>query len=459
MTFLEMSGPDFVQYVKSAIEKCDKIQKTNSCFTEILKEKAIAQAIIIEEKIKEGTQGPLAGLLVTVKDNICMKDTESCACSDILRGFKPTEDATVIKLLKEQDAIIIARTTMDEFGFGSWNTNPGSSFPVPKNPHDEKRVTGGSSGGAAVATAMLDFPHVALAESTGGSIENPASLCGVVGFCPTYGLFSRQGLIPYANSLDKIGLMAKSAKEIDAVLRVLAKQDPTDATSVYPDFKNASEKPKIGILSSGAEPEIIKALDVLSEKLKAKGHIVKNTDLPLTSEFGVPTYYILATCEASTNLASFCGLRYGVEGRHEEKSLKDYFTGVRSKSFGNEAKRRIVLGTFARMHGYRDAYYIKATKVRTKIIEEYEKAFEEFDILLTPTLTTIAPTLEEVEKLSPLETYKMDQLTVGPNLAGVPHVSVPLGKSKGMPFGVMAISNHLHEKELIRFISMMEGPK
>ena len=443
-----------IRETKKVLEECKQIQEEYSYFTAICEEEALLQA--------ETANGPLRGLFVSVKDCLCVKGVESAAGSRILKGYQPLFDATVIKRLKDAGAIIIGKTAQDEFGFGSFNTNVGLNVPIPKNPLDRERVTGGSSGGGAGLTRKASFNHVAITESTGGSIESPAAFCGVVGFCPTYGRVSRYGLISYADSLDKIGIMSKTVSEIKPVLEIISGYDEKDATSLKEkvDFTAKTGKFKIGIikesLTKGVDAEIKKKVQWRINKLKDNGHTVEEVSLPITFAYGIPAYYIISTSEASSNLARFCGLRYGQESNLKNKTFNVYFAEIRSQHFNEESKRRIILGTFARMAGYRDAYYIKATKVRTKIIQEYKQLFQKYDVLISPTMPVVAPKFSEVKKMTPLENYLMDILTVGPNLAGIPHASIPIGKVNNLPVGLMANTDHLQEGKLLEFLQIIE---
>jgi len=431
--------------IRNVINECKQLNKEYNYFN------------IIQE-VKPLKKGELDGLLISVKDLICVKDVETTASSDILRGYKPVFDATVVKKVREQGATIIGKTVCDTFGFGSFNTNVGNSFKIPKNPVDPSRVTGGSSGGGAGVTKSLGEKHAALVTSTGGSIECPASFCGVIGFCPTYGLISRNGLIDYANSLDKIGIMSTKVNIVKKVFDVIKGHDSKDNTSIKQKPKLFKEKKlKIGLIKEslkGMDDQVKKQFNNAVEKLKSK-YDVEEVSLDFTFRYGIPTYYILATSEASTNLAKLSGMRYGVEETVEEKSFNEYFTQVRSKNFNEETKRRIMLGTFARMSGYRDAYYLKATKVRTLIIKEYKKLFKKYDVLISPTMPVIAPKFEEVKKMTPLQNYMMDILTVGPNIAGIPHASIPVQK-EGLPVGLMAMCDHLEENKLFYFLKLVE---
>lgn len=455
---------DLIKLAKIVETKIKKINKEYHYFN-IISSNIIEQAKKVQEKINNNSQGKLAGLFVSIKDNLWTKDLESTASSQILKGFEPLEDSEVVKQLKEQDAIIIGKTSMDAFGFGSFNINVGKCYEIPLNPLDNTRVTGGSSGGSAGITAMADFAHISIAESTGGSIECPASFCGVIGFCPTYGKVSRYGLISYANSLDKIGIMSKEVKDLKPVLDIISTKDPKDATSLDDDFKeNKNKKYKVGIIKEFSNNDLHKdvknAFDNIVSKLKENKNIeIDEISLPIVSKYALPSYYLISMSEASTNLACFSGLRYGKESIKNNKSFTQYFKEIRSENFNQESKRRIMLGTFARMSGYRDAYYIKATKVRTKIIQEYKELFKEYDVLISPTMPVIAPKIEEAKNLSAIENYMMDNITVGPNLAGVPHATIPIETKNNQSIGLMAITNHLEEYKLIDFLKIIEDLK
>ena len=414
---------------------------------------------IIDNPEKEG-KGKLDNIYFSIKDCICVKDVDSTASSAILKGYKPVYDATVVKKIKENGGIIIGKTVQDEFGFGGFSINVGKGFDIPLNPFDKKHSCGGSSGGAAGLTQKATFRHVAIAESTGGSIVDPACFCGVIGLCPTYGRISRYGVMDYGSSLDKIGVMAKNMEDIALSMEVLSGQDTQDSTSLnekVPNFQSFLKKDikgiKIGIiketLAEGCDKKVKEVIEKQIESLKKKGAKIEFVSLPFTQKYSLPTYYILALCEASTNLARYCGMRYGAEEKLEG-NFNEYFSKVRSEFFGDEAKRRIILGTFARMSGYRDAYYIKAAKVRTKIIKEYKELFKKYDLLLSPTMPIVAPKILDIEKLTPLQNYMMDIMTAGPNLAGLPHISVPAGFIDNLPVGLMLIADHLEEGKLIQ---------
>ena len=407
------------------------------------------------EELASEHEGRLSGYTVSAKDNICVNRMQSTAGSKVLEGYIPPFDATVIAKCRAEGATILGKTTQDEFGFGTFNVN--TPFNKPLNPHDPERSTGGSSGGAACLTALADFPHLALSESTGGSISCPASWCGVVGVTPTYGRVSRWGLIDYANSLDKIGVMAKSVEEAALLLEVVGGADDYDSTvhrEPVPKYTELDhvEGLKIGVpkeyFGEGIEAEVDKTIWATLKKLESSGAAIIEVSLPHT-KYSLSSYYIIAVAEASTNLAKFSGLRYGLQ-RPIEGNFNQYFSKVRTEGLGEEAKRRVILGTFTRMAGYRDAYYLKALKVRTKIIEDFKKAFASVDVLAASTMPVVAPRFDEIEKLEPIQHYMMDVLTAAPNLAGVPMVSVPCGKAHGMPVGLHLMADHLEEHKLLK---------
>ena len=416
------------------------------------------------KKMEAENEGPLSDIPFVVKDAICTENVTTSAGSKILEDYRPVFDATVVERLKESGATFYGKTHQDEFGFGTFSTN--NAFTTPKNPHDEERVVGGSSGGAGAIVAAMDQPVISLGESTGGSITNPAAYNGVVGITPTYGRVSRYGLVDYANSLDKIGVLAKTVFGAAKGLEVIAGEDENDQTTSsrevpkYADNLETSEGklavPKQYLELDGVEDGVMENFKASIDELEEKGFEVEEVDMPLLSaDVAVPAYYVLAMSEASTNLAKMSGMRYGLEKDPEEfDDFNEYFSEVRSEGFGEEAKRRILLGTYTRQAGYRDEYYIKAAKVRTKIINQYQKVFEEFDAVISPSMPNIAPRIEEAEEMSPEEIYAMDTLTVGPNLAGMPMISVPNGESEGMPTGLHIVGDHFDEQEILNIASV-----
>ncbi|MFO7794014.1 MAG: amidase family protein [Candidatus Nanohaloarchaea archaeon] len=452
--------------VKDFLQNREKY--SNKEFLEELKEKN--QGLNFMREIEEGeeNEGELESIPFLVKDAICTEGTVTSAGSKMLEDYRPVFDATVVERLKESGGQFFGKTNMDEFGFGTFSTN--CAFETPKNPHDNSRVVGGSSGGAGAAVAALDYPVISIGESTGGSITNPAAYNGVVGVTPTYGRVSRYGLVDYANSLDKIGVLSKKVFGAAKGLEIIAGEDENDQTtserpvSAYSDL-NERKNLKIGVprqmaeingIQEGVKENFEDSLEMLEEVGQ-----VEYFDAPLLSaDVTLPAYYILAMAEASTNLAKMSGMRYGFEKDPEEfEDFNEYFSEVRSEAFGDEVKRRILLGTYIRKAGYRDQYYIKAAKVRTKIIEEFKEAFEEYDVLVTPSMPNIAPKIEEAESLTPAEMYAMDSMTVGPNLAGVPQVSIPNGKSEGMPTGLQFLGPHFGEEKLLNIAYTFERLK
>jgi aspartyl-tRNA(Asn)/glutamyl-tRNA(Gln) amidotransferase subunit A len=403
----------------------------------------------------------LKGLPFSFKDCICTKNMTTSAGAKILENYKPVFDATVVQKLKAAGGAVLGKTQQDSFGFGTFSTN--CDFSTPRNPLDPKRSCGGSSGGAAALAKAAKFPHIAIAESTGGSISCPAAFCQVFGLTPTYGLVSRYGLIDYANSLDKIGVLTKNIHDIALGLTLIAGHDPKDSTSLnhdnkdYTKYLNKSDLKgiKIGVpneyfqnISQEVEKHVRNAL----EKAEHLGAELIDVSLPNTKH-ALASYYILASCEASTNLAKYCGLRYGAQRRiNKGESFNNYYTEIRTKNFNTETKRRIILGTFARMSGYRNAYYLKALQARTLIINDFRTAFRQCNILAAPTMPIQAPKFSEIEHLSPLEHYQMDILTVPPNLAGIPMLSIPCG-----PFtGLHLMAPHMNEQKLIEAGHVLE---
>jgi len=435
-------------------KKFDNIQ-----FFKQLKQKDTKLGFMREVEQQEAGTGELENVPFVVKDAICTKDVTTSAGSRILKDYEPVFDATVVRRLKNAGAKFYGKTSQDEFGFGTFSTN--NAFGTPKNPHDEERVVGGSSGGAGAIVASVEQPIISLGESTGGSITNPAAYNGVVGITPTYGRVSRHGLVDYANSLDKIGVLAKTVYGAAKGLEVISGHDENDQTTVdreVPEFSDLEKKddlkiavPKQYLELEGLQEGVKENFEESLEKFEEMGAEVEEVDMPLLSaDTAVPAYYVLAMAEASTNLAKMSGMRYGMEKDPEKfDDYNDYFSEVRSEGFGEEAKRRILLGTYARMAGYRDKYYLKAAEVRQKIIDQYKKVFEDYDVIASPSMPNIAPKIEEAEEMSPTEVYAMDTLTVGPNLAGMPMISVPNGKSEGMPTGLHLVGDHFEEEKIL----------
>ncbi len=447
--------------VKSYLGKIKNYERLNA-FISVFEDKAIERAIEVDKKIREGKAGKLAGMVIAVKDNICVKG-ERCTCaSKILENFVSLYNATVIERLLKEDAIIIGKTNLDEFAMGS--STESSYFGPTLNPFDETRVPGGSSGGSAVAVAV-GLCTTALGSDTGGSIRQPASFCGVFGLKPTYGRVSRFGLVAYASSFDTIGPLANSTKDIALVLQVIAGRDENDSTCAdvpVPDYLNFIGLDVKGLrvgfpeeyFSSGLDDEVREAIQRRIDFLSRNGAIIEKISLPHT-EYNIPTYYILVTAEASSNLARYDGVKYGYRASGV-KSLYEMYVRSRSEGFGVEVKRRIMLGTYVLSAGYYEAYYRKAQKVRRLIKEDFDKAFEKVDVIITPTSPTTAFKLgEKVD--DPLQMYLSDIYTVSVNLAGVPAINVPVGfDSKGLPIGMQIIGKQFDEGTILRVSDFIE---
>ena len=410
----------------------------------------------------ESKNSGLMGIPIAIKDNICTQGYNTECCSKILEGFLPPYDATVVRKLKEQGvAIFELKTNMDEFAFGSSTEN--SCFGPTHNPWDLDCVTGGSSGGSAACVAS-DQAIWALGSDTGGSIRQPASFCGVVGLKPTYGRVSRYGLIAFASSLDQIGPITKDVEDSALLMNIISGHDPLDSTSAdteVPDYTRSLGSDVKGLkialpkeyFIEGLDQEVKTALDQVINHLKAKGAIFKEVSLPHT-KYAVPVYYIIATAEASSNLARFDGVQYGFRAKNLEPRtqnlLIDMYKKTRDYGFGEEAKRRIILGTFVLSHGYYDAYYLRALKVRTLIKNDFDQVFKEFDCVITPTSPTVAFKIKERTD-DPLKMYLSDIYTISANLAGIPGISIPCGfTKKGLPVGLQILAKPFNEEVLIK---------
>lgn len=445
-----------VELTQNTLDRISKVDNKIGAFLQLDEEGALKKAREVDEKIQRGEETSfLAGIPMAIKDNICVEGLKTTCASKILENFVAPYDAHVTKKLKENDAVILGKLNMDEFAMGSSSEN--SAFKKVKNPFDLERVPGGSSGGSAAAVAAGEA-YYTLGSDTGGSIRQPASLCGVVGLKPTYGRISRYGLVAFASSLDQIGPFTKDVEDCAHVLNVIAGHDSMDSTSAkvevedYTKYLNQDIKGmKIGIpkeyFAEGLNAEIRGIIENGIEVLKKLGAEIKEISLPM-SKYALAVYYILASSEASSNLARFDGIRYGFRAE-EFEDVVDLYVKSRSQGFGDEVKRRIMLGTYALSAGYYDAYYKKALKVRTLIIEEYKKAFEEVDVILTPTSPTVAFKLGEKSN-NPLEMYLSDIYTVPINIAGVPAISIPAGFVDGLPVGMQLIGNYFEEGTLIK---------
>jgi len=428
-----------------------------NAFIEVYAEEARAKAIEVDAKIKAGTAGKLAGMVVGLKDVICHKDHGLQASSKILNGFVSLFDATAVKKLIAEDAIIIGRQSCDEFAMGS--SNEKSAFGVVKNFDDPSRVPGGSSGASAVAV-QADLCMASLGSDTGGSVRQPAAFCGVIGFKPTYSRISRYGLIAYASSFDSIGVIAKSVADTALVLEVIAGHDDNDSTVSFKEVPQYSALPatdkklniaylKESVESEGVNEEIKKATLATIEKLKAEGHTLTPVAFPYL-DYILPTYYVLTTAEASTNLSRYDGVRYGHRSANTT-DLESMYKKSKSEGFGAEVKKRIMLGTFVLSADYYDAYFTKAQKVRRLIKEKTDSLLNEFDFLIMPTTPTTAFKIGEFSD-DALAMYLADVFTVSANLAGIPGVSLPNGRdTQGLAIGLQVLSKSFGEQELLSF--------
>ena len=392
-----------------------------------------------------------SGFPFSAKDNLCVKGIETTASSKILAGYIPPYNATVVERLLNNGFSFLGKTNMDEFGFGSFGIN---AQEIARNPFDERYVAGGSSSGAAVATSILKY-HVAIAESTGGSIATPASFCGVVGFTPTYSAISRYGLIDYSNSMDKIGIMARTAKDIKPVFDLIRGPDGYDSTTSDLSITSINKKKLIVIdqLLDLVDQRIKELFEKMLDKLNAKGYSIEHRSIDLI-DASIASYYIIAMAEASTNLARYTGFKYGFKIDDFDKGYNEFFTEARSV-FGEEAKRRILLGTFVRSANVKDKYYFKALKVRDMLSSRLEKILEEGFIIL-PVMPIPAPKIEDAKKLTPLQVYKMDALTIPPNLCGLPHISFPYAYDNGLPLGAEVITSRFNDYAIIDFAEEWE---
>lgn len=445
------------EVVKAFLDNIEKEDEKIKAYITVCREEALKKADEVQAMFDAGKEmGALAGIPIAIKDNICTKGVRTTCASKMLENFIPPYDASVMKKIEATNAIILGKTNMDEFAMGGSTEN--SAFFITKNPVNLDKVPGGSSGGSAAAVAGKMAP-ISLGSDTGGSIREPASFCGIVGMKPTYGLVSRYGLVAFASSLDQIGPFSKTVRDNAVLLTAIAGHDEMDSTSANVENKdyekalvNDVKGLKIGVpkeyFGEGINEEVRTSLEKAIEKYKELGAEVEECSLPVT-EYALPTYYIIACAEASSNLGRYDGIRYGYRTKNFE-SLKDIYKNSRTEGFGDEVKRRIILGTYVLSSGYYDAYYKKAQKVRTLVKKGFEEAFEKYDVLLTPTVPTVAFDIGSKSK-NPLEMYMTDILTVSINIAGVPAISIPCGKdSSGMPIGMQLIAKHFNEETLYR---------
>ena len=446
-----------VEATQAVLDKIAASEDTYNCYVTVEREKALQQAAEVQKKIEAGElTGPLAGVPFAIKDNMCTEGTLTTCSSKILENFVPTFSAEAVLNLEKAGAVILGKTNMDEFAMGS--TTETSYYGVTKNPRNPEHVPGGSSGGSAAAVAAEEC-FAALGSDTGGSIRQPASYCGVVGMKPTYGTVSRYGLIAYGSSLDQIGPLTKDVTDCATVLEAITSHDPKDSTSMKrenTDFTSALvadvKGMKIGIprdyFGEGLDPEVRDAVLAAAEVLKAQGAEVEEFDLSLV-DYAIPTYYTIAAAEASSNLERFDGVKYGFRAK-EYEGLHDMYKKTRTEGFGEEVKRRIMLGSFVLSSGYYDAYYLKALRTKALIKKEFDQAFSKYNVLLAPASPFTAPKLGESLK-DPLAMYLGDIYTVAVNLCGLPGIAVPCGKdAAGLPIGIQMIGDCFKENNLFR---------
>ena len=446
-----------VDAVKVSLEQIKKLEPVVHAYVTVDEEGALKRAEEVQRLIDDGTlTGPLAGVPVAIKDNMCTKDLLTTCSSKILYNFVPTFSAEAVINLEKAGAVILGKTNMDEFAMGS--TTETSAYGVTRNPWDPEHVPGGSSGGSCAAVAAEEC-FFALGSDTGGSIRQPSSFCGVTGIKPTYGTVSRYGLIAYGSSLDQIGPIAKDVTDCATILEAISSYDKKDSTSIPRtdlDFTSALvddvKGMRIGIprdyLGEGLDEEVKDAILKAAKVLEEKGAIVEEFDLGLV-KYAIPAYYVIASAEASSNLSRFDGVKYGLRAK-EYEGLHEMYKKSRSEGFGEEVKRRIMLGSFVLSSGYYDAYYLKALRTKALIKKEFDKAFEKYDVILGPAAPSTAPKLGE-SLSDPLKMYLGDIYTISVNLAGLPGMTVPCGKdSAGLPIGLQLIGDCFQEKKIIR---------
>ena len=444
------------EITKAYADRINEKEKDVQAFVTTLTDEAVKQAEEIQAKVESGEiSGEFAGIPIGIKDNMCTKGVKTTCSSRMLENFIAPYDATVVENLNKENIINLGKLNMDEFAMGG--STEYSYFKKTRNPWDLNKVPGGSSGGSAAAVAANLVPW-ALGSDTGGSIRQPSSFCGVVGLKPTYGLVSRYGLVAFASSLDQIGPITKDVYDSAMLLNLIAGHDERDTTSSNIEkkdytkcLKNDVKGLKIGVpkefFGEGINEEVKKSLETAIEKYKEMGAVVEECSLDI-AKYSLATYYIIACAEASSNLGRFDGIRYGYRAK-EFKNLRDLYKKSRSEGFGPEVKRRIILGTYVLSSGYYDAYYKKAQQVRTLVMNEFNKAFEKYDVILTPTSPTVAFDIGSKSD-NPLEMYLADICTVSVNIAGLPGISVPCGvDSQGMPIGMQLIGNKFQEETIL----------
>ncbi|NQT25044.1 Asp-tRNA(Asn)/Glu-tRNA(Gln) amidotransferase subunit GatA [candidate division KSB1 bacterium] len=448
---------------KLALQYIEKINKSDlNAFITVLDERALDKAREVDRKIQSGSAGPLAGMVVAVKDIFSMNKVRTTCGSKILSSYIAPYDAHVVSLLEKADAVIVGKTNMDEFGMGSSTEN--SAYGSVKNPHDPDRIPGGSSGGSAAAVAA-DLAMTALGSDTGGSVRQPAALCGIAGLRPTYGRISRYGLIAFASSLDTVGLFSQFVSDCADLLQVLAGEDGNDSTSspvAVPDYHENIEQGikglRVGVpeeyFRGGLDSSIRESVQNVLQAMEKEGAVLQPIKLPMT-DYGIATYYLICTAEASSNLARYDAVKYGFRAS-DIQDLDQMYLDSRHDGFGDEVKRRIMLGTYVLSAGYYDAYYIKAQKCRTLIQQDFKKAFEDCDVIIGPTTPTTAFKLgEKVD--DPMSMYLSDIYTVTAPLAGLPAISIPIGKDdSNLPIGIQITSDAFQEDLLFRVANWIE---
>ena len=445
----EMSAEE---YIGSIFDRIEAFDSKIHAYLQLNREGAVAKAKELDRRSRKGERlGKLAGLGVAVKDNICVRKLQATAGSRILEGYFPPYDATVIKRIEKEDGIIIGKTNLDEFGMG--NTTQSSAYGPTSNPWDARRVPGGSSGGSAAAVSA-GMASVALGSDTGGSVRCPASFCSVVGLKPTYGRVSRYGLIPYANSLEQIGPIGRDADSVSLLFETIAGPDSEDATASREPLRSRRRDGLKGMrvgrvkefFAEGTDPKVTERVLDGCSRLEELGATTGEISVGSLQQ-SLAVYYIIAMAEASSNLSRYDGVRYGRPSSWGSSDWNSAFSKTRSEGFGDEVKRRILLGTFVLSAGYYEAYYVRAQKVRALLSHEFALAFKKFDVLLGPTMPVLPPRVGE--KVSPLEDYLMDVYTVAANLTGSPAISVPCGHAQGLPVGMQMIAPRFREDVLL----------
>lgn len=445
------------ELTRAVLDRIDAVEEKLGAYITVAGDMAMDQAKLADQLISQKNMSTLTGIPVSLKDLICTTGLRTTCGSKILENFVPPYDATVVTKLKKEGAVIVGKTNMDEFAMGSSNENSG--IKIACNPWDRARIPGGSSGGAAVAIAA-DMCIGALGSDTGGSIRQPASHCGVVGMKPTYGRVSRFGLVAFASSLDQIGPLAKDVTDCAVLMNIICGYDPQDSTSVpedVPDYRTFLKDGLNGIVVGipkeysdvkGLDPDVSEAVQRAVKHIENMGAECVEVSLPHT-DYVVAAYYVIAPCEASSNLARYDGVKYGIRAG-DKRNLIEMYRDTRSKGFGPEVQRRIILGTYSLSAGYYDAYYGQASQVRTLIMEDFKKAFESCDVILAPVAPT--PAFKIGEKVDdPLTMYLSDIFTLSANLAGIPGLSVPCGfSSEGLPIGLQIMGNHFEEGKLLK---------